>query len=718
MPHPRFATLSAFVDGTLSPGRGSRVAAHVAGCVRCQGALADVRALSAAAAALPEAMLPEDGLARVLARRAAGERAILPVEDAPVPYDAPARLGAGRPWLRAAAGLVLLIAAAAGLMQLTAPRLEAVASQMQMAPAAPRAGEAIQLAYTRGSGFAGARELVVRAHLRHPGERAYLQTSTVVVLDTLRPDGDGVFRGEIRIPGEAVYAALTVETPDGMEVDANGRSHWEVLVHDSAGRPLRDALEQKSQELTGRDWEGAFAAARERVRLYPDDPESWSSVSFFERVLRGAAAKDSLDSIHRARFAALDSALWSRMDVDGAQMGAMYFYASSLEDSIAADRWDQRLRTEHPRHPEAVQLRAIHIMRTRYPDSVAMLRGLDSLWDEVGPAHDQLVQQGLAAARRVRDPEAIRRWVARYLRMNPRSAGGVAALALADDPALRPYAMQLLRAELARLQSPDDRQRFGITRAEFRTVRDGGAARVLSVLGRLLLADGQARAALDTLSLASEAPAVWDANVFLLAGRARLQAGDTAGAVRLLARVAVDPGVDAARRDSLAAQGAASVGAAGWNAALETARGEMRDRVLARSVQRPVPRRARLVSPGGAVVPLSDVIGEGAAVVVFWSRHCGPALEAVEGINRLAATLRAGGVRLVVMTEEGPSAAFAADVRELGLAVPIHHDTRREAAHGFRSSGTPGYFVLDSEGRIRFEYTALADIPRQLAVLR
>jgi hypothetical protein len=205
--------------------------------------------------------------------------------------------------------------------------------------------------------------------------------------------------------------------------------------------------------------------------------------------------------------------------------------------------------------------------------------------------------------------------------------------------------------------------------------------------------------------------------VFLLAGRARLQAGDTAGAAALLARVSVDPGTEPALRDSVSAL-AGAMGAAAWSARLETARREMRERVLMRAVQRPVPARARLVSSAGETVTVGDAMGGTGAVVVFWSRRCGPAVESVDAINRLAASLRAGGVRVIAVTDEAPSAEFAAEVRRLGLGVPVYHDTRREAAHGFRAVGTPEYFVVDAGGSIRYEDTAPSDIPRQLAVLR
>lgn len=708
MPHPRSSLLSAFCDGTLPPARRDRVAAHLAACARCRATVDSYRALGAAAASLHPAPLPVDGLEAVLARRAAGERVILPVEDAP-----PRRVM--HPALRAAAGVVLLLVSAAVLMVATAPRLEAVSSELRLSPQGPRRGEIVRLAYAPGAGFARAETLVVRARMRRAGDGAYERRGEIAVLDTLRRGRGGAFTGEIRLPDSVVFAVLTVEAPDGTEVDTNQRRYWEVLVHDSAARPLADALHQRTQELTGRDWESAFQSAHELARLYPDDPESWNSIHFFERTLRGAAAADSLKAAHLARFRALDAALRDRPGLGGADLGAMYFYASSMDDSAAVSRWDERLRTEDPRHPMAVQNRAIHLLRKHFQQPPVLLAAMDSLWDEVGPAHSQLAVQGSRAAQLTGDLEAIRRWSARYLQLYPRDVVWVASHTLGEHPSLRPDAMRLLRTELARLRSPDDAGRFGLTRAEFRQRREAEAARVLAALGRHLLADGQTRAALDTLALATET--VWDADVFWLAGRARLQAGDTAGAARLLSRVAVDPGTEPVRRDSVATLARAFPQGV-WRARQDTAREEMRTRVLAQSVNRGVPERARLVDGQGEGVAFAEVAGGAPAVVVFWSRYCGPARQSVEGLNRLAQTLRARGVRLVAMVDEAPSAEFRAEVRTLGLTVPVYHDTRREASRGFRSVGTPEYFVLDGDGRIRFEYTTPDDIPRQVAVLR
>jgi len=77
--HPDIETLSAYGDGELPALARTRVDAHVAQCTSCRGALAQVRALVASAAALPpDAEPPEAAWQEIRARirREAGPRRV------------------------------------------------------------------------------------------------------------------------------------------------------------------------------------------------------------------------------------------------------------------------------------------------------------------------------------------------------------------------------------------------------------------------------------------------------------------------------------------------------------------------------------------------------------------------------------------------------------------------------------------------------------------
>jgi anti-sigma factor RsiW len=117
--HPDFEVLKGFADGALEAPERERVTAHLERCTECRRAILTVRTVGAVAREVWAPSAPPEALQRILARRAAGERRILPrVTDGdttsarPAPtWRAPLRRSA--PW--AAALLVTLVGGAAAL---------------------------------------------------------------------------------------------------------------------------------------------------------------------------------------------------------------------------------------------------------------------------------------------------------------------------------------------------------------------------------------------------------------------------------------------------------------------------------------------------------------------------------------------------------------------------------------------------------------------------
>ncbi|HKG90382.1 MAG TPA: zf-HC2 domain-containing protein [Gemmatimonadaceae bacterium] len=82
--HPDARRLDAYVDGRLPEGERARIAEHLTRCDVCRRAVAELRRVGELARAHQATVpaLPPAALERVLARRAAGERCILPTADA------------------------------------------------------------------------------------------------------------------------------------------------------------------------------------------------------------------------------------------------------------------------------------------------------------------------------------------------------------------------------------------------------------------------------------------------------------------------------------------------------------------------------------------------------------------------------------------------------------------------------------------------------------
>jgi len=111
------AALSDYLEGTLDPAARATLESHAAGCDRCRALLADVSAITTAAAALPDLEPSRDLWPGIVDRIAA------PVVTLPVAGGRTAQRSYVRPWYLApvplAAAAAVLIAATVGLTLLT-----------------------------------------------------------------------------------------------------------------------------------------------------------------------------------------------------------------------------------------------------------------------------------------------------------------------------------------------------------------------------------------------------------------------------------------------------------------------------------------------------------------------------------------------------------------------------------------------------------------------
>ena len=119
--HPRFRQLRAFAAEELSPDARRKVATHLARCTRCRGVVSSLRELVAAVREETAWELPEGAWDGVLARRAAGERVVLPVADPAAPRPVRGTGGAPVRALPRAAILVLGVAGIASASLLASP---------------------------------------------------------------------------------------------------------------------------------------------------------------------------------------------------------------------------------------------------------------------------------------------------------------------------------------------------------------------------------------------------------------------------------------------------------------------------------------------------------------------------------------------------------------------------------------------------------------------
>lgn len=120
------------------------------------------------------------------------------------------------------------------------------------------------------------------------------------------------------------------------------------------------------------------------------------------------------------------------------------------------------------------------------------------------------------------------------------------------------------------------------------------------------------------------------------------------------------------------------------------------------SVARSVSPAARVTTRDGQSRALADLTKSKTALVIFWSRHCGAALDAVPDIATLVKRLDAEGTPVVFVVDEAPSAELDRVLATRGVTWTVYYDPRASLADAMRNFGTPSYYVVDRRSRIRF----------------
>jgi peroxiredoxin len=701
--HPNTRTLNLYMDGELGALRRRRVSEHLAECQPCRGKIQAWRAIGAALRedAVPE--LPQETLEHVRARRAAGSRVLLPA--------AVTRRPRVRVFADAAAAAALLLAVAGGLTTMwRTPELAAEGSQLLLAPAAPRPGQVVKVEYRAAGKLAGEERLILRARLFRSEPNPY--SGGHATLAVLARTGARTYTGSFQIPDSVVYASLAVEDPKGDLVDYDPAA-WEVLVHGADGKPLAVALERKV-EGTG-EWDSSIAlrTTRELTRLYPDSTAGWMRRYSAEKSMLDRVRGDSLTAVFHARFRTLEA---KRAETrDARELARLAFFATALHDSASEARWSDRLIRLAPTSPEAVQWRVFNATSKYRGDRAALLAALEALWTEAGGASPQLYYTGFTTARASGDPAAILRWARRLEESIPSFAGMVARM-LPNVPALRNEREDRLRAQIRRQDQDQSEYRLlGHTRTDFQTDRARTKSALLGDLGRSLIESGRVAPGLDTLSHA--AATGWDVGVFRTIANTRFAIGDTAGALPVLARVAVDPSTSATFVDSVKVRAARHFDPSKWTALEEDARSVLGAYVWAQSINRGLRAQVRLTDSSGTSVTFRAE-NRTPTLVAFWSRYCPPSSAQLRELDRVSSTLQSSGIRVVTITKDESSAAVSSFLGQAQYRFPAFLDPDGDAARAFDNQITPRYFVLDGAGRIRFDNYSPDDILRQVAALR
>ena len=666
--HPRYATLNRFADGDLSEPRTRRVADHLADCSRCRQEVAFIRQAGALARSLETPAAPRGILDRVMAQRAAGDRVLLPPE-------APGRTAPHRHrWLMAVAAVIMLLAA--GLF-LSTDLLEADRGGLRILPIRPAPGQQLSVSYNSDFRFHGQEHLRLRARYRTGSGREWQQLAAI-----LSRDGE-TFSADVTLPDSVVYAVFAVEDLQGEQVDSRSGKLWEVVARAPDGRPALAALDQRFVDLFVRDEVEAYRTARTMTELYPESARAWSRRWTVER----RDMTDSIRRFHLERFKALERRFSETPPADPAELAHMAWYALALGQRTSVEYWIREATRRNARAAPLYQAHAAHIRMTPGIDPHRALDELEALWAAAPEPVAAVAGAGWWFATTAADWDAAVSWLDRLRHVRGIENVGW-HIALTDafpstqvlDWALGPGRDIVLddRAGHRPLHRSVSEHR--------RTVAESRQA-ALARIARLAL-DGNRDSA--AVALATDAvPLGWRTGALEELGSILLEAGRTTEAAEAYAKAAADPvagPVPAVIREIQ-----------GWPARVAAARAELHRRVLQDLVMRFLPD------------PLKPAAGP--AVTVFLS-SC--ALEHVRDVNRLADMLPSD--RLHVYTTPGIGAS-PEELAACGLRPTARFDADGALRRAYVIHAHPDYFITDSRGRIRFQHTKPAEIPRQLEAL-
>ncbi len=500
-----------------------------------------------------------------------------------------------------AAAIMLALLGASVLAGSPAPAAQA--GVLVFEPDQPLAGERIDVSYRPPAKLAGETTLYLRARLRTVRDGAYNTGMGSIEVARLEAGADGVARGAFRLPRDAVYAAFAIENPGASRTDSREGRFWELLVHDTDGRPLLEALEQRFNDHMGRDMREVLASARVMTRVYPDAPLSWSALRAAEGWAGSTDNEETRTARHLARVVALDRTLRAALNPSAANVGNLFFSARVVGAEEIASYWRARLLADHPTSFFAVQERLSELYRDHGGYPAKFLAGLEPVWEAAADqrARRPVVTLGFQFARQAGDPEAILRWVDRYVAMEPTHATWALAT-VAGIEATREDGIQRLRNAIKEVSGATDRERaLGQTAAEHGATVAQKVAELRAALGDALLSADRAGEAIIELEQATATG--WNTDWLRSLAQARLAAGDDLGAVPALAAAAADPATDESTADSLRAT--ANVSAETWAAEVERATRGMLERTRAGARDEDVGSpSARL--PGGLEVELTE----------------------------------------------------------------------------------------------------------------
>ena len=462
------------------------------------------------------------------------------------------------------------------------------------------------------------------------------------------------------------------------------------------------------------------------MELYPDSLPGWWLLRLQEDLVPGLSGSDSLRAWHAENFARIHARHARRDLLPAEDIAAIVRYGWDVADSVTNAFWGTRLALEAPDALETPPEWNWTSAWSRWQedrDSRAALEELEKHWPQAEGKRTGIAYSGLMVAVDARDLAAADRWADRVQadgRDDAWSDKLFVAGSMATLPGRSERGLRLAREALAELDVEDlvghPGRPLGRTVNEYAGLLARSRAEALTNYGELLAGAGLLDEVIDALEDAAAESGVSD--LFRRLGELRLTRGDFMDAARAFAVVASDPGTSDAQANVLARRLGYSPDSPAWHQLRDSAYASfLLPRVLADTV-RWTPPPVHVSDAEGYRLSLTKMMEGKPAVLVFWARYCSPCVGEIPKLARLADALEARGVRVLsVSTDDRPGPEMDDWLKNRGVTYPVYYDLDREARNAFGVSAISVSFVLDSEGRVRFAHSHVAEIRRQLEAL-
>ena len=285
---------------------------------------------------------------------------------------------------------------------------------------------------------------------------------------------------------------------------------------------------------------------------------------------------------------------------------------------------------------------------------------------------------------------------------------------LSDQPATRPIGIELLEEELgSQVERGESDRPLHQTRRIHEAYRARQHRWLVGTLARARVATGDTAAG---RVLVDSAVAVgWHSRLFEIAADLREEAGDLQGAVEMLALVSVDPtDLDG---NQLQARALQLTDPRSWEEQLAVAHRRMIVETLEDMRIHPLPKVVRVVdADANRRRILRDLLRGQVSVVAVWHPLCWTCVSDL--VNLQGRLARLEGTRLVIVALGSPSQADIDRLSTQGITVRVVIDAYSDVTRAFGIWGTRGNFVLDESGRVRFAFSAIEEVPRQVVALQ